>query len=113
MDYTTANRLAEEIRNSPEYLTYLEAKAILEENETASSMMKEYHRLQILLQAQSVSGSPDPETVQKLKKLAELLQFDETASRYLMAEYQVHTILSDVYKILADAVGVDLSYLEG
>ena len=54
-----------------------------------------------------------PETVRKLKHTAELLQFDETASAYLMAEYQVHGILSDIYRILADAVGVDLSYLEG
>ena len=113
MDYASANRLAEEIRESPEYLDYLEAKELLEENEAAASMMKEYHRLQILLQAQSVSGNPDPETVRKLKKTAELFQFDETASRYLMAEYQVHDILSNIYRILADAVGVDLSYLEG
>ena len=113
MDYSSAKRLAEEIRESPEYRAYLDAKALLEENETAASLMKEYHRLQILLQAQTVSGNTDPETVRKLKHTAELLQFDETASAYLMAEYQVHGILSDIYRILADAVGVDLSYLEG
>ena len=38
---------------------------------------------------------------------------DKDASAFLMAEYRMNQMLGDVYKILAEAIDVDLSGLEG
>ena len=60
-----------------------------------------------------VSGSGNQELMNELQKLGEVLQMNAKASAYLIAEYRVNMILSEVYKILANAVNVDLSALEG
>jgi len=40
------------------------------------------------------------------------LQFDADAAAYLMAEFRLKRMVGDVYKILADAVDIDLGLLE-
>ncbi|MBR0135416.1 MAG: YlbF family regulator [Clostridia bacterium] len=50
--------------------------------------------------------------MEKLQKLGELLQMDKAASEYLIAEYCLSRMVGDVYRILAEAVGFDLSMLE-
>ena len=64
------------------------------------------------VQAASVAGTPDAEITEKLQKLGELLQFDEAAAEYLLAEYRLNGLLSEIYKILAEAVDLDLGTLE-
>ena len=110
--YDTARQLAKQLSESAEYAAYAEAKAAAGENETTRVLIDEYHRLQIRAQAAVVSGKQDAEAMQKLQKIGELLQFDKIASQYLMAEFRLNRMLSDVYKMLADAVGIDLSTLE-
>lgn len=112
MVYDTARRLADELRESEEYRGYSEAKERAMENDTTRALIEEYHRLQIRAQAAAVSGEKNDELMQKLQKIGELLQFDAQASAYLMAEYRLNRMLADVYKTLAEAVGVDLGALE-
>ena len=50
--------------------------------------------------------------MKKLQKIGELLQFDADAAAYLMAEFRLKRMVGDVYKILADAVDIDLGLLE-
>ena len=59
-----------------------------------------------------INGDRDNEAVKKLQKIGELLQFDADASAYLLAEFRLKRMLGDVYKILAEAVDVDLGPLE-
>ena len=42
-----------------------------------------------------------------------MLGLDKDASAFLMAEFRLNRMLGDVYKILAEAIDVDLSALEG
>ena len=112
MVYDKANELAKDIRESQEYKTFSEAKDKAMQNETTVSLLKQYHKLQYEAQAAMVAGRQDEECLQKLQKLGELLQMDRDASAFLIAEYQLNRMLGDIYKILADAVDVDLSMLE-
>ena len=59
------------------------------------------------------AGTPDAEANEKLQKLGELLQFDAAAAAYLLAEYRLNGLLGEIYKILAEAVELDLGALEG
>lgn len=112
MVYDTAKLLANELKNSVEYREYTAAKARAMENDTTRALIAEYSKLQIRSQAAMIAGERENESLKKLQKIGELLQFDPDASTYLMAEFRLKRMLGDVYKILADAVDVDLSSLE-
>ena len=47
-----------------------------------------------------------------LQKLGEILMLNQEASAYLMAEFRLNQMLGDVYKILAEAIDVDLGALD-
>ena len=112
MVYDTAKLLANELKNSVEYREFAAAKERAMENATTRSLIEEYNRLQIRSQAAMIAGDQGGEMMQKLQKIGELLQFDRDASAYLMAEFRLKRMLGDVYKILAEAVDVDLGPLE-
>ncbi len=112
MVYDTAKLLANELKNSVEYREYAAAKERAMENSTTRSLIEEYNRLQIHAQAAMIAGEQNGESMQKLQKIGELLQFDSNASAYLLAEFRLKRMLGDVYKILAEAVDVDLGALE-
>ena len=112
MVYDTAERLARELKESDEYRVYAAAKERAFENETTKQLVSEYHKLQMQAQAAQLSGDDGGETMRKLQKIGELLQFDRDAAQFVMAEYRMNRMLADVYKTLAEAVDVDLSALE-
>ena len=112
MVYDTANQLAKELKQSEEYRTFKKLREQVTENDTTKSLLTEYHRLQIKAQAAAVSGNKDDEALEKLQKIGELLQLNKEASDYLLAEFRLNRMLGDVYKILAEAIDVDLSALE-
>jgi len=112
MVYDTARTLAAELKNSEEYHAFKQLRERAMQNETTKNLIGEYHRLQMQVQASAVQGKTDQDLMQKLQKIGEVLQFDADASAFLMAEYRMNRLLADVYKILAEAVDVDLSMLE-
>ena len=109
----TAKRLAEELRSSEEYLLFADLKKEVMQDHALKTMLDEYRRMQVRVQAEIVSGEQNEEHKQKLQKLGELLQMDRKASAYLIAEYRLNSMLSEVYRILGAAVDIDLSVLEG
>ena len=112
MGYDTAKQLANELKNSEEYRAYTVVKARALENKTTRALIDEYNKLQIQAQAAMIAGERESELLKKLQKIGELLQFDADASAYLMAEFRLKRMVGDVYKILAEAVDIDLGALE-
>ena len=55
----------------------------------------------------------DEDDLQRMQKIAALLQFNPDASAYLLAEFRFQKMLADIYKILADVAGIDLDMLAG
>ena len=107
-----AKQLADEMRQSEEYRAYCAAKERAYSAESTRNLLNEYHRLRTRAQAYALSGERNDELLAKLQKLGELLQFDADAAEYLLAEYRLTEMLGDVYKILAQAVEMDLGDLE-
>ena len=50
--------------------------------------------------------------MQQLQKLGEVLLLNPDASAFLMSEFRLNQMVGDVYKILAQAIDVDLDMLE-
>ncbi len=55
----------------------------------------------------------EEDELQRMQKIAGILQFNPDASAYLMAEFRFQKMLADIYKILADAAGINLDMLNG
>lgn len=106
---TKTNELAEILRQSPEYGEFCFARQNAYSNETTKVLLKEYTALRTKLQLLETAGQLPEEELMKLQKMGELLQFDDCASQYLMAEYRLSRLITDVYETLAGAVDIDLS----
>lgn len=113
MNYDKAHELAREIRASEEYRRYAAAKERVGDDPNTVGLLKEFKRLQLRAQAAMVSGEQDAESIEKLQKLAAVLQMNPDAEEYIMAELTLSRALGDVYKILAEAAGVDTSLFDG
>ena len=107
-----AKALADKLRDSEEYRAYRDAKARAYASKPTATLLDEFQKLRMKAQAASVAGEPDKEAAEKLQKLGELLQFDENAAAFLMAEYRLNALIGDIYRLLAEAVDLDLGALE-
>lgn len=112
--YDKAHELARELKNSPEYQEYQRCKEVAMENETQKALIQEYKKLQFQLQVSVAGGGkPDPAEMERLQKIMAVLQLSQDATRYLMAEFQLQKLLADIYKILGEAVDIDMDMLRG
>ena len=110
--YDRVNLLAQDIKESREFLDYKQAKDALEEDETAKQLVKQYKKLQFEAQAMLMSGkNPDQESMQQLQKLGELLSYNPKAAAYFEAEYKFNTVISDIYKIIGQAAEIDMGFM--
>ena len=110
--YDTANRLAQELKQTDEYKEYMRLKETAYDDSTNKALLDELNRLQFRLQAKAASGErPDEEEMQKLMRISQLLQLNADASAYIMAEFRFQKLIADIYKIIGDAAGIDIDAL--
>ncbi len=107
----TAQALANALRSSQEYRQYLALKEIAMKDDSTRSLYAEYKRLMVQAQAYEVAGRRNEDVLSQLNRLAEVLQFNSDAAAFLLAELRLNALLGKVYKLLAEAVGADLSVL--
>lgn len=103
--YDTANRLAEELKQSEEYSNYKMAKETLNINNDLKNKIKEFEEARYDAQITAMqTGKNDEEKVKKMQDLyVELIQ-DDIAKKYFEAEMKFNILLADVNKIIGDAV---------
>lgn len=110
--YDKAHELARALSASREYRDYKAAKEKIYQDEANKRMLKDFKKRQLQLQAAFLSGKqPDEEELDKFKKLSELIQHSPAISEFLQAEYRLNTLMSDIYKILGEAVDMDLDFM--
>ena len=103
--YDTANRLAGEIKESEEYVNYKMARQALALNLDLKKKIGEFEVARYNAQlTQMQTGKEDEEKTNKMKELyAELIQIEE-AKKYFDAEMKFNIVLTDVNKIIGEAV---------
>ena len=103
--YDTANRLAFEIKSSPEYQNYRKMKEKVKEEAELSKKLDEFEKAQYEVQIASLSGEePDKEKTLNLQKIYAELITNDIMKQYFDAELKFNVILADVNKIIAEAV---------
>lgn len=104
-----AHSLARALKESPEYKAFAAAKKRLEANKGAQQMVGDFHNKQIEVQSLVLQGQkPSAAQQEALQKLYGVIQGSIDARDYLAAEQRLATILNDIYKIIGDAVELQL-----
>lgn len=103
--YDTANRLAQEIKQSEEYMNYKMAKQTLNLNTTLKEKMAEFEKKRYETQLVAMqTGKQDEQKVKEMQDLyAELVEIDD-ARRFFEAETKFNIVIADVNKIIGEAI---------
>jgi cell fate (sporulation/competence/biofilm development) regulator YlbF (YheA/YmcA/DUF963 family) len=110
--YDKVYELASELKKCGEYIEYARLKALVTADEQTKNLLADYKKLQLEAQAGYLTGrEPEAETMDKLKKLGEVLAFHKDMTAFFAAEYRFQTLISDVYRIIGDACDMGLDFL--
>ena len=105
--YDQANFLARALKESEEFREFQRLKKIAYEDATNAALLDEYKKLQFRMQAKMASGETLPEDdMQRLTQIGTLLQLNQDAGAYLLAEFRYQKLLADVFRFLSDASGI-------
>lgn len=109
MDYSTAHALAREITDSEEFREYARLKEIVEESDTSRALLKEYKRLQMMVQMATMARTSLPqEDMSRFTQMSSLLYAGTDTSAYLVAEMRVQQMMGDIFAILTKASGLNM-----
>lgn len=106
-----AHSLARALKESQENKAFQAARSRIKGKAAAAKMIADFHKKQMELQSQVLQGKELTQEQQDgLQKLYAVLAQDADIRDYLAAEQRLGTLLSDVYKIIGDAVEADLPF---
>ncbi len=110
--YDQAHALARSLKETEEYREFKRLKDLAYEDQTNKALLDEYKRMQFKMQAKAASGERmSDDDMQKIQRIASLLQLNEDARGYMFAEFRFQKLLADIYKILGDVAGIDIDAL--
>ena len=103
--YDTANKLAQEIKQSEEFLTYQIAKQAINLNFELKQKIDEFEKARYETQIVALqTGKDDENKMKHVQALyGELIQ-NEEASRYFDAEMKFNLLIADVNRIIGETV---------
>ena len=103
--YDTANRLAQEIKQSEEYVNYKMAKQALNLNVELKEKIKKFEQSRYEAQIEVMqTGKQNEEKFKQIQDLySELIENDD-AKKYFEAETKFNLIVADVNKIIGEAI---------
>ena len=103
--YDTVNKLAQEIKQSEEYMTYKMAKQAINLNIELKNKIEEFEKARYEAQIIALqTGKQDDDKMRHVQELyGELIQ-NEEASRFFDAEMKFNILIADVNKIIGQVV---------
>lgn len=103
--YDTANRLAQEIKGSEEYVNYKMAKQTIGLNFELKKQIEDFEKARYEEQLTYMqTGKQDEEKSKNVQDLYAKLIENEEAKKYFESELKFNVLLGDVNKIISEAV---------
>ena len=103
--YDTANRLAQEIKDSEEFINYKMAKQTINLNEELKKKINEFEMARYEEQMSTMqTGKIDEEKIKKVQDLYRELIENMEEKKYFDAELKFNVMLGDVNKIISESV---------
>ncbi len=110
MEYSSAHKLAADIKASEEYQTYHALRDVVMADETTAALIKKYKELQVTIQMAVMSGTQaDAEDMQRFQGISSLLFANAEVSQYMLAEMRLQQALADIFKIVTEAADLDIN----
>ena len=103
--YDTANKLAQEIKESEEYVNYKMAKRAIALNPDLNIKIKEFEKMRYESQMKIMqTGETDEKELAHMQKMYEKLVQNMDAKNFLDAEAKFNLLMTDVNKIIGDSI---------
>ncbi len=103
--YDTANRLAQEIKESNEYKEYKKLKDEIHNNPEKKQKVEEFEKLRYEVQLMEYTGEKkDEEKNKKLEEMYATLVQNKDIKEYFDLEVKFNIMIADVNKIIAEAI---------
>ena len=105
--YDTVNKLAQEIKESEEFVNYKKYKELVKANSEVSEMINKFETLRYEIQISAMQGlelNKDKEKEKELQDIYTELLSKENVKEYFEAEFKFNILLADVNKIIGDSV---------
>ncbi len=103
--YDQVHNLSRAIKESQEYVDYIEIKKEIDGNPDLKKIIDDYHAKQLELQQKQIMGEElTPETLQAAQQLSEILSKDPKTLEFMQKELRFSVMMSDVYNILNEIV---------
>ncbi len=103
--YDTANRLAQEIKDSSEYKEYKKLKDEIHNNPEKKQKVEDFEKLRYEVQLMEYTGEKkDEEKNKKLQEMYATLVQNKDIKEYFDLEVKFNIMIADVNKIIAEAI---------
>lgn len=103
--YDTANRLAQEIRESEEYKQYKKLKDEVHNDLDKKQKVEEFEKLRYEVQLMAYTGeAKDEEKNKKLEEMYATLVANKDIKEYFDLEVKFNVMIADINKIIAESI---------
>ncbi|MCI8518718.1 MAG: YlbF family regulator [Clostridia bacterium] len=103
--YDTANKLAQELKTSTEYLDYKKIKEELDRSPDVKAKIREFEEKRYEVQLEALKGEEQEKTkLEEMQKIYIELMQNELAKTYFEIELKFNVLIADVNKIIAESV---------
>ena len=103
--YDTANKLAQEIKTSEEYMNYKMAKQAINLNSELKTKIDDFEKARYEAQIIAMqTGKNDDEKMKKVQDLYTHLMENQEAKKFFEAETKFNILFADVNKIIGESI---------
>lgn len=103
--YDTANKLAEEIRQSEEFIKYRDARKTVLANPDLKNKIEEFEKIRYDVQVLTLEkGTAEPQKMEKLQEMYTILVENKEIKEYFDLEVKFNVMVADVNKIIAESM---------
>lgn len=108
--YDYAHQLANALKQSNEYQTYKELQGKIKANPENNRMVNDFRKRQFEIQGQQMMGQKvEDHKLKELENLHNNMMQNPLISEFIHAEYKLTQIMTDIYKVMGDALELDMA----
>ena len=106
--YDTATKLASEIKNSKEYLDFVDNMKIIKKNKNYENLLSEYKKTQYNLQIATMNNKKlDKKTLKKMEEIQNKIRHNDQLYNYILSEEKFNIMMDNINKIIANTIKED------
>ena len=106
--YDTATKLASEIKNSKEYLDFVDNMKIIKKNKNYENLLSEYKKTQYNLQIATMNNKKlDKKTLKRMEEIQNKIRHNDQIYNYILSEEKFNIMMDNINKIIANTIKED------